>query len=425
MAKILRIAVVAPPPTIEVAVDFYDGIHRQALLQSAASSVMQSANLPGNLTIATADLLAYYLFYKKRPGTRGYSSYGEVSSKCHHALIELDGLVDFRNGSLGVVSSAGMNTGTSERLGEAIGLAVISKLHNLVDADWAKIEETNKRKTLDFEYAASDGKLLIRTEAKGSATTNNGIKCSSVSHHKSSVEQKKVAERNATGGQSSAILYGTIAVLDDRQNSLAQCWLLDPLLNLETSPGQFRVISRLSSIADLLSFISPRSAITIALQNRVKALKSIGNIGELDKAFLVKGDGEEFDSRSLNGFGERNPWFWNKSYVIDGPAGGQVLLLSDSSVLFIGILEELLLLAMGQSFSRVSEFRYTAGSVKKTVRCVVPVGRFQREFSSALDGRIRVNQQGGYTSFDLGGNLHYSSGGLVFGILPIEEQIGV
>jgi len=424
MAKTLNIAVVAPPRTIEVAVDYYDSSHRQLFLQSAACSILQAANLPANLAIPTSDFLTYYLFYKKRPGTRGYSSYDEIRPKYRNALVELDGLVDFRNGSVGVVSAPGMNTGTTERLGEAIGLMVISKLHGLVDADWAKIGETTKRKTLDYEYAASDGNLLIKTEAKGTATTDNEKKPPTVSNHKASIEQKKIAERNVAGGQSNALLYGTIGVLDDRQKSVARCWLLDPPLTFDASPKQFRIIARLSAIADLLSFISLRSAVTTALRNRVNALKSLGNINELDGVALVKGNGEDFDKRSLTGFGERNPWFWNKSYVTDGPAGGQVIALDDSALLFIGIQEELLLLAINQSFDSISEFKFPTGTVHKTVRCVVPSGRFNREFEHILTDRLKINREDSYVSFDLSGNLHYSSGGLVFGILPIDGHIG-
>lgn len=402
--------------------EFYDHENKTALLNSPAAPLLENPPLPRTMELSTVEILTYYLFYKRRPGTSGYGNNNEIRSKYLNALVELDGLADFTGQSLRAASAEGLSTGTIERLGEAIGLAVVSQLHQLTEGDWAKIQETSKRKTLDYEWAASDGRTLIKIETKGSVCTNNSLKTSSVSKHKASIEAKKMAEREDQPSPSvPAMLYGTISVLDDRDGSIAKCWLLDPPFVLDTPPKDFRVLARLTALSDLISFISPRSQLAASLRTRMAALSGVERIDDLDGVPLLKGNGKGFSTQSYGWERHHNPWFVGKSVVADGPAGGQVFQLDKNVVLFIGIREEFLILGIQQSFDAISEYKKIAGTVFKRVQCSVPIGRFTTEFHPSFSDSVNISKSGGYVRFDLEGHLYYTSGGLVFGILPVPE----
>jgi hypothetical protein len=117
--------------------------------------------------------------------------------------------------------------------------------------------------------------------------------------------------------------------------------------------------------------------------------------------------------------GHHNPWFAGRSRVVDGPAGGQVFQLDKGNLLSVGIREDLLVHAIEQSFQGIATFRFRAGTVRKTVQCRVPVGRFESDFSIGENRGLGQTRSGGYVDFELEGNLHYSSGGMVFGVLPL------
>jgi len=417
MANIISIQVSPPPDNIKVLVDFYDDTNRDLLLTSPAASELTKTKIPQKLEVPTVDLLTYYLFYKKRPGTIGYTNYHEITSKYKQALVEIDGLINFKNDSL-CAKTKNINSGTTERLGEAIGLSVISKIHGLIDADWSKISETPKKKTLDYEYAASNGHLIIKTETKGSICHDNRLKSSSVSQHKASIKAKKIAERKSS---SNAMLYGTIAVLDDRANSVARCYILDPTIIEESSPERFRIVARLTAIAELISFISYRSQVSASLRTRLESLKALDDIQTLNNIPLLRGDGDKFSTDVYNTTWHHNPWFRGKTRVEDGPAGGQVFQVDERNLLFLGIREDLLIYAIEQSFETILFYKFPAGTVYKRVLCSVPKGRFKTEFTSVQKSNVEIKKSGGYVHFTLGGYLHYSNGGMVFGILPIPE----
>lgn len=413
------------PNTIKVYVDFYNDVHRDLLVSSSAKTVLKALHIPGEIDLSTVELLTYYLFYKKRPGVAGFTKYREIRSKIHHALIELSGLVSFENESLCATSPNALNRSTTERLGEAIGLSVISKIHGLIEADWGRIQETSKRKTLDCEYAASDGSLIIKTETKGTICNDNRKKTSSVAKHKESIRAKKLAERGGSNnGLSHAMLYGTIAALDSRETSIAQCWLLDPPTTMNKSPKTFRIITRMSAIAELITFINPQSRLSASLQTRVVDLKKIDNIEILDGVPLWEPKESQFSDEPfyINTHGIEKGYNYllaSKSLVIDSPVGGQVFQIDRKHLFFIGIQSILYNYAIQQSFETIDNYKFEVSSKYRNVICTVPLKRFKSEF--ALSDHIDIKQSGKYIQFKLKGQLYFSSGGLVFGILPLYE----
>lgn len=421
MANMITLELHAPPASVDVRVDFYDEEERHALLATPAAPLF--AGLPSLLDLPTTDLCAYYLYYKRRLGIPGYSSHNDVVRQWVQALVEFDGQVEFGRSSLHLTSATHMSSGTTERLGESIGLSTISKLHGLHQADWTRIPITKARRTFDFQHVwtASDGKQFIQLEAKGSATNDNDHKTSSVCNHKAKIKEKK---KQATDEEcKKGILYGTIAVLDDRPDSIARCWLVDPPADAPDDPRRFKILTRLAYIADLIQLLSGRSALSASLRTRLAALSALPGIESLDRVPLKKGNGEAYPETTFDITGQHNPWFVGKSVVIDGPAGGQVYMADASHVVLIGLREQLVVYTTQQDFSAIEEYKFPAGTVPKTIECVVPAGRFKSEFEPVIqipeDWRPARE---GYVRFRMDGHLHYTQSGLVIGILPVPER---
>ncbi|MCC6545653.1 hypothetical protein IT570_00685 [Candidatus Sumerlaeota bacterium] len=406
------------PDTLKVYVDYYNRADQDALKVSAAKEYLDKIQIPGQIEVPTDEVLVYSQFLKRKQGAPGYLSFAEIlEKKAKHTLFDWDGLIEIEEGALRVIAPRGTDRGTSERLGEAIGLALISKIHRLTSVDWSPIEE-RKTKTLDYSYslAASSGEFIIEVENKGTSCADNRKKDrGSVYSHASDIRKKKKANPAPANG----VRYGTIVALDGRKGTRPKCWLLDPPLTEDTNPEDFRLLARLENLRDLISFISPRSPFSASLQTRVSALQELSDPFQLDSVGLLRGDGEGFDIRGASG---GLAWFANKSHTDDDSAGGQVFALSKEACLFIGINGGLLPMLAKQDFDPIASFIMKRRRVFQKVRCVVPNGRFQKEFKKNVNPSFRRTERGGYTHFTLQGHLFYTTGGLVFGFLPLDQE---
>lgn len=108
MARILTVSVAPPPDVTKVIVDFYDDENRDLLLRSPASSILSKIKIPATMEIPTVDILTYFLFHKKSPGSTGYRNYRTIRTRYLNALVDLDDLVEFADGSMRVARSDGI-----------------------------------------------------------------------------------------------------------------------------------------------------------------------------------------------------------------------------------------------------------------------------------------------------------------------------
>ncbi len=229
MAKSFNITLELPQPTVKVSVGFYDDEEKQKLLKYPTHAVMENLVKSG-LEIPTEEFLTYYLFHKKRPGKEGWRNYREVGRKIGHALAELSEWVDFNGHSLSTPCDiAGQDRSITERIGESIGLSVVSNIHGLTAADWDRIS-IGRYSSFDYQIA-SDGKLVVQMEAKGSAAEDNSTKTSSVSQHKRSIADKKkaIAEREKQNDYPypADLRYGTITVMGESVDDPVKCLLVE------------------------------------------------------------------------------------------------------------------------------------------------------------------------------------------------------
>lgn len=418
-----------PQKEIRVEVDFYDDEQKQKLLAYPSADRMIEL-VENGVVIPTQEFLTYYLFHKKRPGKSGYQSYDSLGRKIGRAIAELDDWIHFNEVSLSVPQDvAPQDKAITERISESIGLAVVNRIHDLTEADWGKLREISGHKgqpTFDYEIA-SDGQKIIQVETKGSCLEINHKKTSTISNHKRSIVDKKsnirVHEQVGDYKYPAELRYGTISVLDYRPNSVAMCWLLDPDPEaVSTPPAQLRLINRMGFLRDWISFISPRSQFSAALSTRLADLVAVSNPMELDGIPLRKGNGEKlvFEAPDIKGQ-PGYAFFANKSRVSDGPSLGVVMQASSEDLVYLGIRDDLVVIAGKQDFQAIVNSQYEVGTLRKHIDCFVSEARFLN-FDLPDQIKEEAKKYGGYYSFRLSGQMIYSKEGLVFGLLPLKPK---
>ncbi len=415
--------------TIQVDVAFYDAAEKAKLMAYPTASVMEEL-VTKPLEIPKAEFLTYYLFHRIKLGTEDYRNYSSVAKKVHRWLGAIGECIDYENGSVRTPSGVTRQLNeVSEHVGEAIGLSVVNRIHGLTEADWAPIPEERgrgARPSFDFQIA-SDGIQFVQVEAKGSSVTDNRALSKTVKVQKRKIDKKKaklaaLAEKNEESNPAS-LRYGTITVIDARQDGNVRCLLTDPPFDqMDEDPVRFRLLSRMSRLRDWICFLSPRSNLATALATRVAALEALNNPFKLNDVPLLRGTGEPFCIQPYEiRTGCHSFFMASKSRVTDGPAGGVVVQLSERELFFVGIREELLVIAANQQFEELIQYKAPVASMSKTIDCTFSAGRYSR---LVLPPSIRNSSRiiGGYAHFSLSGKLNYSPEGLVFGILPLPGK---
>jgi hypothetical protein len=189
--------VTLPQDTITVDVDFYSDEDRDALLQYLTAATLKKI-ISEPVQISTAEFLSYYLFHRQRLGTPGYRDYSTVGRKLNIALAALSDCVEFTAHSIrtakGVLHQLNEVT---EHVGEAVGLSVMNKIHDITEADWQIIHPRSGRgakPSFDFQLA-SDNNNFIEVENKGSSVIDNRTPDEKVKAHKRNIAATSAVRR--------------------------------------------------------------------------------------------------------------------------------------------------------------------------------------------------------------------------------------
>jgi len=416
-------------PEILVQVDYYDAQERTKLLQYPVEAVKAMEKLVGSpVAVPTSEFLTYFLFHRMGRGLLGYESVDRIQEDLMRATLYIDRCIEFDGRSIRLPSaSAKPPNEIIEHAGEAIGLAVASRIHDLIEADWVRLpvgkHPANLTLLPSFDFQASDSRrivqaeTLIQVETKGSAVGNNRMKEPNVSIHKTNIHKKKSKLANLPAGEvdpyPAAVRYGTVTALDG--NSIVQCWLVDPDPEGEyVDPRRFRLMTRMRFISQWISIVSPRSQLAAALATRVNDMANLSDPFELSGMPLLRGNGEPLTYPLTGPFSLHSTFFANKTRVTDGPAGGIAVPVGNNNLALLGIRQDLVGLAIEQDFDRVLTYNAPAGTLEKTVEFVFPTRKFR---AMQLPPTIvnAAHQSGGYMRFTLNGSTQYNHSGLVFG----------
>jgi hypothetical protein len=103
-----------------------------------------------------------------------------------------------------------------------------------------------------------------------------------------------------------------------------------------------------------------------------------------------------------------------------GSGGGITLKISEKTFFFLGIQEELLTIAAKQNFELITKQKFEAMTQDDEVDCYFDLDNFKRLGSDILLS-IKPTIFKHHVRFNLKGQLHYSSSGIIFGLLTVPE----
>lgn len=417
---------------IAVEVDYFDERAKAEL--SSYPTYAKMAEMAGKtISIPTGEILTYFLFHKPRLHRGGLSHYQSLTREQHSAIAMLDRYVEHNGTSLCIATEQRVGTYIPEYLGEAVGLSVINRLHDMTEADWKRIEQEHGRRAAPtFDYAhklkASDGESIIQLEAKGSVVEDCKKHCANTKNHRAKIEEKKhkIEEAGAKYRYPADLRYGTITAIDRTRDRSIKCWLVDPEADKDTAPAaNFKLLARMAFLRDCVQLVASRSRLAAVLQDRVAVLEALKNPFELEGVSLRHPREETFGGIISDSVFPRRAFgpsvsrlFPRRSHVVDGPAAGEIIPGPDC-VLFCGFKEELVELAIEQDFDRIISYRRPSATIEKTVECVVTRKRFLRDFSVLPSLRPFAEGSKDPINFRLTGRLYYAPSGTVVGRLKV------
>ena len=362
---------------MKVKVSIYDEEHRRLLSSYPTVNYIKQIN-EKELYIPEEDFLIYCLFIEQKDFD-GYRTFEDLKSIVSYRIEWLKEYLDLSYTIRGKFPSKYQPKEITERVGVGCSLLLISKIHNLTEADWKIKEISSEYKDLDF-YISSDENHIIEVECKGTYKDPN-IK---PSKQKKSIEEKKETQRRLNNN-SHKILYGVITSYYNKSDKLAHLRLLDPESNNKYgNPLKLKILSRLYFYLFVLNLFS-RSHFLIALANRIEILKILAadQIEKLNGIPLKNARGEDFDFPiSLKFF--KNP-LPNKDYI-------GILFESTrqlNSYYFIGVHKDIVNILIKQKFSELVRLRFQP----KTEKISSFKARIKKE-EILLTGKIMMSSSG-------------------------------
>lgn len=404
---------------VHVDVQYYDDAHREAL-QGYPDAIGIDKVVAHPLYVPVDEFLTYFLFHRARTGSKRLAGYAQVRRMVTAACAALQYVLKLKTGVLTLEEDVRrIPRELTEHVGESVALSVVNRIHDLIEADWLPIEEGPKGRTFDFE-CGSNGAKIIQVEAKGCVVDDNSVKSAAVSNQKADIEAKKAS---LAKHREDVLRYGVITAISKLGQPL-RSWLLDPTPDdPPKSPADFQLLARLHFLRWVVWLISPRSHLATALATRINTIREQSEPYRLSGVSLLQADGKPFSFDRIHvGADSFSAFFATRSRVTGGAAGGVVIPMeAGDALLFVGMREQLVDLAIGQSFHEITSYRAERAIIRKSVDCVVPKGEFRRmdlreeELPEFTDG-------GSYVHFSLTGTLAYTCDGLIFGALPVPGR---
>lgn len=412
---------------INIVLEYYNTKEKN-LFACFPNIVKLNSLVQSGITISKDELLAYMMFTEQMDRD-GFRTYGELCSRITHRLGDIDDILSFNNESVQaiIIGNDLMQTGITERLGVALGLCVVNKIHGLTAADWKKISTVPGRSghpTFDFEILiASTGTNFIQAENKGSAIADNSLKIGSVQAHYNNIQGKKdyvrkeEAKRNIPMHQN--YYYGTIGVLDNNENSRAKVWLIDPpAFEIKMKPEKYKLLARLRFYLDEFKNIGVKSKITYALEKRIKEIEESSDYLSFDNkaldykyptAFHLFMDGKMFAA------------------VDNNEAFGRIFIVEHKQNNFpylIAFPKALMRIIILQNFNSILEYEYNPDFISEDVQVLMRIGLKDFE-SSKLPSNMKfiLNERRKYFEATYWGKVSHTNDGRIFGLLEKGKNI--
>jgi len=345
-----------------VDVDYYNHEHERALkrIRGIRAGLDQIAGK--SIEVPQGEFLTYSLFTHLGTGPDRFATKASIRRVANQYAQPLD---DYfcRSGSVRLKDPAyDPHNGLRERIGVALGLSAVSRIHGMTLADWVRIP-VMRTPHLDF-HLGSDGERKIQVETKGTVVRDNTRKEPKVSLHASNIAEKKAhlkSLRSEPAQWRAGVRYGTIAAIDDSR--CAKVWLLDPEPEpVMWEPQELRLLARFGFLAAWLRLISPYSRVSQAMRHRYEKLVNSRQPLSLDRVPLIDADGVTINGDRSGDVEVPGNFFYGKS-DFDAKIVVRSIALDRRRQLMLGLRRELLDLVFTQDFSGIMAYRSQPSSL--------------------------------------------------------------
>lgn len=397
-------------PELRFDISFYDDKHRDALMKHKyAHRIKQLVDF--GLSEKEKEFQVYAMF-TEQDGRPKFRNYSELKQLVPDRIQQLKDYLDTNKGTVRSLVPPGKNQVT-ERVGVAAALLVVNKIFGLHRADWERIPETSKRKTMDFQLA-SDGTEFILVEAKGTVfETENLHRDADLERH---IKEKKKAHLAENTDLTS--LFGVITGIPCELEKTAQCLLLDPLFeNIRMDAAKYQLLARLYFYSRIMRVIS-RGQLVRALLNRIAVLERASNYTEFDKLPLVDIYGEPIAPPP-----ENTSSIWNKTVVKDKIVG-QMFPVSKTDFVYYALDMDIYRLMVEQNFEAIRKFSSTLGEQfieNVTYNNAIVDVRDLQEYGIPYESFEKFDEAN-KAIMALTGGVNYSPSGQVVGFFRLLER---
>jgi hypothetical protein len=411
-------------PNLNIDIAYYNDEQR-TLFQGFPNANALNQIVQNGITITEDEFLAYMMFMDQDDNYAGYRTYAELRNLISSRLGDIQNYLSYNNNSVqSIVPPERMhNARFTERIGISLGLCLINKIYGFTAADWKKIPETTLNSTFDFEIpVASTGTNFIQVENKGCIVDDNSYKRPTVSRRYREIKVKKDYVRDEEIKKQIPIhqnlYYGTIGVLDNRPNSNAKIWLVDPpAFEIEMDPKKYKLLARLRYYLDELRNIGVKRKITDALELRIKEIEAAKDYTQLDFAKLD----DRFPVTGGYYLYMKGNVFAN---VDTNEAFGRVFLIEEKQRIVPYLLafpKAIMRLIVRQDFNSIINYEYNPDFLKESVQVLMRFTKseyFEMNLSEKLN--FVFNEKTRFFETVYFGKINYTSDGRIFGLLNVE-----
>lgn len=405
---------------IKISVEYYNDTHEELLNDSnryADDFIERMKEVVSNgVEITGAEYLVNSLFYKKLTNPNKYNHRSELVDSMQNGMHYFVDDLELSSDSIRVPSDSNPEAAiVMKRVGESIGLSVISRIIGTIEADWTVIPELGI-KAFDFGYAVTT-KGLVQVETKGSSSNDINFKNSNIFKHAKNIADKKVVMRGDINHPFRGDYnYGTITFCPVGGENNVKCFLLDP------PPGasdirfaEVKISKRLGFYHRVMSFISPDSRLLNLLFNRmVDFAEERVTIKKSTELRYSRGNNEHFyesfflfkTNTDVRGIGISGDWFYFKK----------------NFVVFIGMQETIIDDIVLQNNDTLLKKQLEVYSEKKEIQLNVLTGYQRQEYRKLAIDNGKFETIKSVKKIKAKGKITILASGIAIGILKVIDQ---
>ena len=413
---------------LKISVDFYNETEKD-FFQKYPNIIKINKIIGKDIEISKDEFSGYMMFIDQMDRD-GFRTYEELSQRISQRIGDMDDFLSFENDSIqAIMSSSEMHqVRYTERIGVALGLCIINKIHGLTFADWKKIPETSGRNahpTFDFDLLqnASTGDKYIQVENKGSVVPDNTLSTSVSNHYsgKHGILKKKKYIRDEEKKQGiqlhKNLYYGTIGVLDNINN--AKVWLVDPpAFKIDLDPKRYKLLARLHYYLDEFKNIGVKKSITNALAERIKLIAFSNDFTQYNNKPLL---GKFYKSEFVQYMQDKY-----HTTVDTNEAFGKTIFVNHGKSTYCYLMampKVLMRLIVNQNFEDILDYSYNPEFINNSTQILIRVSTKMENESNSVENlnfvyneRLKVKEAVFY------GRVSYTSDGRVFGLIGYETS---